>query len=115
VPPNVEVRLGVTFAELRDLYARASAVVISVHPDGYPHGSDCSGQTVLLDAMAMGCPVVISERAWVHEYVTDGDAALVVPPRDPEALRSAIEKLVHDDTHFAAGLARVFRAVAHDS
>ena len=135
VPPNVEVRLDVTFAELRDLYARANVVVISVQPDGYPHGSDCSGQTVLLDAMAMGCPVVISERAWVHEYVTDGDTALVVPPREPEALRSAIEALVHDDgvasqlggrgravleaeltsRHFAAGLARVFQAVARGS
>ncbi|MBA3329722.1 MAG: glycosyltransferase [Actinobacteria bacterium] len=62
------------------MYARASAVVVPVHPDGYPLGSVCSIQTVLLDAMAMGCPVVISERAWVHEYVTDGDTALVVPP-----------------------------------
>ena len=135
VPPNVEVRLGLTFEALRDVYARATAVVVSVHPDGYPHGSDCSGQTVLLDAMAMGCPVVISERAWVHEYVRDGETALVVPPREPAALRSAIEKLVHDDgaarelggrgravleaeltsRDFAAGLARVFEAVARGS
>ena len=132
VPPNVELRVGISFAELRDLYARANAVVVSSHPEGHPHGSDCSGQTVLLDAMAMGCPVVITERAWVHEYVEDDETAVVVPPREPEALRHAVGRLVDDDAaaaalgararaaveselssrHFAAGLARVFHDVA---
>lgn len=127
---NVEVRLDVSYAELRELYRGASCVAVPVHPDGHPYGSDCSGQTVLLDAMATARPVVISDRAWLEDYVRDGETARVVPPREPEALRSALERVLADASeadelgrraraaveaelssrHFAAGLAAVFRA-----
>ena len=57
VPGNVELRLDVSYPELRELYAGASCVVLPTRREGYCYGADCSGQTVLLDAMAMGRPV----------------------------------------------------------
>jgi glycosyltransferase involved in cell wall biosynthesis len=96
LPPNVELRLDVSYEELRSLYAGAACVAIPTRADGYPYGADCSGQTVLLDAMAMGRPVVASERATLSDYVRHSETALIVPPEDPSSLRSALERVVGD-------------------
>ena len=71
VPGNVELRLNVSYPELRELYAGAACVVLPTRREGYHYGADCSGQTVLLDAMAMGRPVVASERSTLSDYVRD--------------------------------------------
>jgi glycosyltransferase involved in cell wall biosynthesis len=136
LPPGVEVRFDVPPTTLRDLYARASVVVVPTRGDGDPVGSDCSGTLVALDALAMGRPVVVTARASVPEYVTPGRHVTTVPPGDAAALRVAISRAVssHPATakavadearagqahvrlgrttdHFAAGIASVFREVA---
>jgi glycosyltransferase involved in cell wall biosynthesis len=98
LPDNVEVRLDVSYGELRDLYRGARCVIIPTRSEGYPYGADCSGQTVLLDAMASARPVVISARATLTGYVRDGEQALIVPPEDPAALRSAIARVLDHDS-----------------
>jgi glycosyltransferase involved in cell wall biosynthesis len=95
LPGNVEARTKVPYRELRALYEGAGCVVIATRRDGYPFGADCSGQTTLLEALAMGRPVVASERATLSDYVTDR-TALMVPPEDPSALRSGIERALSD-------------------
>ena len=95
-PENIELRLDVSYPELRDLYAGAACVVLPTRREGYHYGADCSGQTVLLDAMAMGRPIVASERATLSDYVSEPETALIVPPEDPPALRTAIERLLGD-------------------
>ncbi len=82
--------------ELRDSYAAASCIVLPQNPDGYPYGSEGGGLTALLEAMAMGKAVVLTEREIFADYVSDGVDALVVPPGDPGALRSAIERVLGD-------------------
>ncbi len=94
LPPNVTVHYNLPPARLRELYRGASCVVVPTHGDGYPHGSDCSGTLVLLDAMATAKPVVITERRAVHDYVSPGREALTAPARDPQALRAAIERVL---------------------
>ena len=96
LPANTEVRLDVSYAELRRLYEGAACVVLPTRREGYPYGADCSGQTVLLDAMAMGRPVLASERATLSDYVRDSETALIVPPEDPSSLRSALERILSD-------------------
>jgi len=96
LPDAVEVRRDVPYEELRRLYAAASCVVVPTYGDEYPFGADCSGQTVLLDAMASGRPVVVTRRSYVDDYVEDGRTALLVPPGDPEALRDAITRVLED-------------------
>ena len=111
LPPGVEVRTQVPYLALRDLYAGAACVVLPTRADGYPHGADCSGQTVLLDAMAMGRPVVASQRETLTDYVEDARTAMLVPPEDPAELRSALEGVLGDRTRAdavgAAGRRRV--------
>ena len=136
LPPEVEVRFDVPPATLRDLYARATVVVVPTRGDGDPVGSDCSGTLVTLDALAMGRPVVVTARASVPEYVTPGVHVTTVPAGDVAALRAAINRAMALDPataksvadqaragqahvrsgrttdHFAAGIANVFREVA---
>jgi len=95
-PPNVSVRDGLSFLELRDLYARAACVVLPQRRESYAYGSEGGGLTALLEAMAMGKPIVVSERSIFRDYVDDGVEALVVPPEDPSALRAAIERVLSD-------------------
>jgi glycosyltransferase involved in cell wall biosynthesis len=96
LPPGVEVHTRVPYLALRDLYAGAACVVLPTRADGYPYGADCSGQTVLLDAMAMGRPVVASQRETLTDYVEDGRTAVIVPPEEPTALRSALDRVLGD-------------------
>ncbi|HQU07452.1 MAG: hypothetical protein B7X04_00570 [Parcubacteria group bacterium 21-54-25] len=97
LPSNVSVRYSLPLIQLRDLYARARLVVVASKDEREPVGSDCSGQTVILDAMAAGRPVIATDRAWIHDYFTVGKEILIVPPSDPKALTAAIERLWRDD------------------
>jgi len=69
--------------------------------------------TSLLDAMACGKPVVATTAGGIPEVVADGETGLLVPPRDHEAMASAIVRLLTDEDlrqrigH--AGLVRVRR------
>ena len=50
----------------------------------------------LLEAMAVGTPPVVTDAGGAAEVVTDGRNGLVVAPRQPEALASAIGSLLRD-------------------
>jgi glycosyltransferase involved in cell wall biosynthesis len=62
----------------------------------------------LVEAMACGVPVVASEASSIPEVV--GDAALLVPPTEPEAFAEAISRVRSDDglrrTMIEKGLSR---------
>jgi glycosyltransferase involved in cell wall biosynthesis len=51
----------------------------------------------LLEAMAVGTPPVVTDVGGLPEVVGDRQHGLVVPPREPALLASAISKLLHDD------------------
>jgi len=72
--------------DLLALYSGAMALVLPSHYEGF-------GLTVL-EAMACGAPVVISDRGSLPEIA--GDAALVVDPDDVDALAGAMRRVVGD-------------------
>lgn len=73
---------GISDEEITDLYAEATvAITPSVYEGfGYPAG----------EAMSSGMAVVSTTGGSLPEVI--GDAGLLVPPKDPEALAGAIAK-----------------------
>ena len=64
--------------------------------DDYVYGSEGGGLTAILEGMAMGRPVVATERAILRDYVDDDVDGILVPPEDPAALRRAVERVLGD-------------------
>jgi glycosyltransferase involved in cell wall biosynthesis len=81
----------VTFAgkvaddEIQDFYCACDAFL-------FPNENQTWGLAVL-EAMACGCPVLVSRGAAVHEVLTDGENAFLFPPRNPEALAAKIRSV----------------------
>lgn len=123
VPDNVSfLTEPLSFVALRELYARATAVVVPVHD--VPNQS---GVTTILEAMSMAKPVITSASRGQREYVTGplvlpdsnldraatadrgpaawlprtsavpADTGLYVPPGNAWALREAIRLLVENE------------------
>ena len=74
--------------ELAPLYERAAVMAVPSHREGF--GVACA------EAMAHGRPVVASAVGGLLDLVVDGETGLLVPPRDVDALRSALERLLGD-------------------
>ncbi|HEY2292273.1 MAG TPA: glycosyltransferase, partial [Thermoanaerobaculia bacterium] len=92
--------------EIRDLLAISIALV---HPS-YSEGLGLA----ILEAMAVGLPVVATRCGGPEEIVEDGVSGLLVPPRDPPALAAALRRVLGDAATArrlgaaAAARARVF-------
>ena len=54
------------------------------------------------EAMASGCPVVVSRSTGAAEVLTDGANALMVPPRSPTAIAAALERLITNEELYAS-------------
>ena len=94
--------------ELQQLYARAAVIACPSRREGF--GVAC------LEAMAHGRPVVATRVGGLLDLVVDGETGIVVPPRDPAALRSALERLLADpDLRRKLGSAGRDRARTHFS
>jgi len=71
--------------EVADRLRASDALLVPSLDEGLP--------TVILEAMACGVPVVATDCGGVSEALTDGVEGFVVPPRDSEALKRALERL----------------------
>ncbi len=91
---------------LLELYPRATVFVAPsvIGADGNRDGLP----TVLIEAMALGVPVVSTDVTGIPELVEDGRTGLLAPQRDPEALAGAIRRVL-EDRAFAAALVRAGR------
>jgi len=88
-PTNVLVEGGYLPFQIREQYARARLVVVPTR-----RGLLGAGTTVVLEAMAMGLPVIANRGGVAGEFVLDGETGLLVEPEDPLALREAIAFLL---------------------
>lgn len=76
---------------IRPLYAAASVVAVALHPT-----VTGSGLTVVLEAMASGRPLVVTDNPGIADYVEHGRTGLLVPAGDARALAEALAALVDD-------------------
>jgi glycosyltransferase involved in cell wall biosynthesis len=76
------------FDELKD----SRFVVIPLRSDDIS-----AGQMVLLQAMSMGKPCVITETGTTRDYIREGAGMLSVPLSDKDALSAAMTRLCVDD------------------
>jgi glycosyltransferase involved in cell wall biosynthesis len=53
--------------------------------------------TSIMDAQAMGIPVVATRTGGVPDLVADGETGLLVPPRDPDELADGVIRMLADD------------------
>ena len=69
-----------------------------VAPSNRSTDGDMEGlPTVLIEAAALGMPLVGTRHAGIPEIVLDGETGLLVPEREPGALAAAIGALLEND------------------
>ena len=49
-------------------------------------------------ALATGAPVITGDTEGARELLRDGESALLVPPEDPDALATALDRIAADET-----------------
>ena len=71
-----------------DLIAAADVFALSSASEALP--------IVVIEAMALGVPVVSTAVGGIHDMVADGESGLLVPPGDADALARAIGRVLGD-------------------
>jgi len=83
--------------EVLGLLASADVAVLPSAWENFPHA--------VVEALAMGTPVVATRVGGVAEIVRDGENGVLVEPGDDEAFAEALARVVRDDA-FRRGLAQ---------
>jgi len=76
-------------SDIQELMYSADVFVLSSIDEGLPN--------VVLEAMAVGTPVVAADAGGTNEIITDGMNGYVVPIKDSQALADKIELILRDE------------------
>ncbi len=106
LPPNVEFVGEVDHLGYRELLRQAEFAVVPTYEFAYP-----TGQSVLLEALACGRPVVVTHTAAMADYLNP--AVLATPPGDANQLAGAIAGL-WDDRDGRVSMSRLARDTARE-
>ncbi len=74
--------------DVLELLSAADAALLSSRWENFPH--------LVVEALAVGTPVVATTVGGVPEVVRDGENGLLVPAGDPDALAAAIRRITGD-------------------
>lgn len=85
--PNLTVRSGIPEPELLDLYCSAALLVMPLH--------DATANNAILESMACGLPLVVSDVGAIRDYVSP-DCAVLIPPYDSRGMAEAVLNLLDD-------------------
>ena len=96
---NVAVETDLPFDEMRNRLERARVVALPVLDNSYSGAT-----TVLLQAMALGKPVVVTRtKAIASGYgLVDGENCRLVEPGDAAAFQRALGEVLRDEWHARA-------------
>jgi glycosyltransferase involved in cell wall biosynthesis len=89
--------------KLVDLYLAADAFVLSSLLEGF--------SSAIIEAMAAGLPLVVTDAPGIRGVVTDGQEGLLVPLQSPGQLASAMRRVVREES-LRAGLSAASLASA---
>lgn len=93
--------------ELKDVRQQIAAAHVYVLPSFYREGVPRS----ILEALAMGRPVITTDAPGCRETVVEGQNGFLVPPRDAQALAAAMERFIADP-HLAQTMGERSRTLA---
>jgi glycosyltransferase involved in cell wall biosynthesis len=109
-PQNPDTDQGITYLQLvRDYYAPARAILISRIPDP----NDTNGFTNLLEALAVGKPVIMTRTGSLDIDIEAEGVGLHVEPNDADGWVKAMQKLI-DDPDLARQMGRRARQLTEN-
>lgn len=88
---HIQLFEDVPLAEFTRLLEGASVVVVPLQDRRIS-----TGQIVILNAMALAKPVIVTRTSGSVDYITHGENGLLVDPANPAALREAIDRVMRD-------------------
>lgn len=91
--------------DVRHVIGEASVYVLPSYREGTPR--------TVLEAMAMGRPIITTDAPGCRETVVEGDNGFLVPVRSVEALAAAMARFIEDPT-LAGRMGRRSRRIAED-
>jgi glycosyltransferase involved in cell wall biosynthesis len=91
-PEHVELREGLSYPALRDLYRDGRVVVVPI----LPAVDYAAGANGVLEVMSCARPLVVSDTPGLDGYVRDGEDGCLVPAGDSESLRAVLEEVWED-------------------
>ena len=89
IPANITVRKNILYSEYLTLLEKSRFVVVPLKKL-----LKSTGQVVILEAMALGKPVIATETVGTLDYIENDITGILVPPGDQGALRKAIYCLI---------------------
>lgn len=103
---NVQIISKLSQRELLNYYQQASVFTLAcqIQPDGDRDGIP----NVLVEAMALKIPVISTNISGIPELIEHEKSGLLVPEKDPEALASALERVLRNP-EWAAWMAEAGR------
>lgn len=75
--PNLSLRTGIPESELRDLYRSAALMIMPLY--------DATANNAILEGLACGTPIVVSDVGAIRDYVNP-ECALLIPPENAKAM-----------------------------
>ena len=91
VPPNLRHFVNLPWKEAWSLIAHAEAAVVPLRDDLAPNG-----MVTFVGAMRLGKAQIVTRSAGLADYAIDNQTAVVVPPRDASAMKTAVERVLGD-------------------
>lgn len=97
---NLAINVVGSQKDVRPFYAAADALVFPSYREGFPN--------VVIEAGAMGLPSIVTDINGSREIIIEGENGIIIPPKDTEALYSAMKRFVEnsDDVKRMAQKAR---------
>lgn len=106
IPPNVILKPPLRPDEGRPIMRGAELLVMA-----FLDTDRSCGPTVILDALALGLPIVSTDTNGARDYVIHGVTGLLSPPGDPNALAANVRTLL-DNPDMRARMGAAARAFA---